>query len=89
MFKRSFKHSIPFCISESDTTDGNSSHTSESTSENASMNDMKRHSGSMSSMTSLSTTSSGVSSAAPVSDHPDKIEILKQKKELMEEGIKK
>ena len=53
------------------------------------MNDLKQHSGSMTSMNSLSTISSGVGSLAAVSDHPDKIEVLKQKKESMEEGIKK
>lgn len=69
--------------------DGVESGASESVSESSSSTDLKKHGGSMTSMNSLSTISSGVSSLAAVSDHPDKIEVLKQKKEAMEEGIKK
>ena len=76
-------------LPEADGTDGGTSNASESVSENSSMIDLKQHSGSVSSMNSLSTLSSGIGSLAVVSDHPDKIEVLKQKKELMEEGIKK
>ena len=67
--------------------DGSESHRSnavDSTSETSSM----IYSGSMSSSNSLSTLSVG-SNLGTVSDHPDKIEVLKQQKEIMEDGIKK
>ena len=81
---------LVYCLSEADGTDSGTASTSEAISENSSMADLKSHSGSMTSMNSLSTLSSGIgSTAAAVSDHPDKIEVLKQKKESMEEGIKK
>ena len=76
-------------LSDTDGTDGGTSNAPESVSENSSMVDLKNHSGSVTSMNSLSTISSGIGSVVTVSDHPDKIEVLKQKKESMEEGIKK
>ncbi|XP_065062368.1 brefeldin A-inhibited guanine nucleotide-exchange protein 2-like isoform X1 [Rhopilema esculentum] len=71
-------------ISEADGSESHRSNAADSTSETSSM----IYGGSMSSSNSLSTLSVG-SNLGTVSDHPEKIEVLKQQKEIMEDGIKK